>query len=111
MGYAWPGNVRELENLVERMTILHAGEEVGFADLPEKFVGRRAAPQPRSAEDFPEEGVQFNDLVDRYERALIMKALEKSGGVKNRAAGLLNIKRTTLVEKMKKKGMLEEVVR
>lgn len=105
--YDWPGNVRELENLVERMSILCPDQEINVTDLPEKFTGVQRAPQPTQSGEIPDDGIDFNGLVDQYERALITKALEKAGGVKNKAAGLLDIKRTTLVEKMKKKGMLD----
>jgi DNA-binding NtrC family response regulator len=107
--YNWPGNVRELENLVERMAILHSDGEIGVAQLPEKFQGLSPqAPQMISGEiEIPDAGIDFNALVDNFETRLIAKALEKAGGVKNQAAALLNIKRTTLVEKMKKKGMLD----
>lgn len=106
--YDWPGNVRELENLVERMTILYQNREIDAEDLPEKFSGlTRTAPEPPKTGEIPDSGVDFYELVDAYERTLINKALEKAGGVKNRAATLLNIKRTTLVEKMKKKGFEE----
>ena len=107
--YEWPGNVRELENLVERMAILHAEGEITPTQLPEKFSGisPRPAAASSSAIEIPDEGIDFNALVDDFEMQLIVKALEKAGGIKNKAATLLNIKRTTLVEKMKKKGMLE----
>ncbi len=106
--YPWPGNVRELENLVERMAILNGEGEIGPAQLPEKFTGLSPAALPVSGApaEIPDEGIDFNKLVDDFEMGLIVKALEKSGGIKNKAAALLNIKRTTLVEKMKKKGML-----
>jgi len=104
IGYDWPGNVRELENLVKRMTILHPDKEI---DLPEKFSGLKRMPESDLASEIPEDGIDFNALVDQYERRLIERALEKAGGVKNQAANLLHIKRTTLVEKMKKKGMAE----
>jgi DNA-binding NtrC family response regulator len=107
IGYDWPGNVRELENLIERMTILNTNQEVDVEDLPEKIVGRSASVEPSAPSAFPDDGIEFNELIDRYERTLIERALEKAGGVKNKAAALLRIKRTTLVEKMKKKGMLE----
>jgi DNA-binding NtrC family response regulator len=109
--YNWPGNVRELENLIERMAILHADDEIGISHLPEKFQG--LSPQTPGLSsgsiEIPDDGIDFNGLVDQFESDLINKALEKSGGVKNQAAQLLGIKRTTLVEKMKKKGMLEAV--
>lgn len=107
IGYDWPGNVRELENLVERMTILHPDKEIQIEDLPEKFSGLKSMPEPEQTADIPEEGIDFNGLVDQYERRLIERALDKAGGVKNQAANLLHIKRTTLVEKMKKKGMAD----
>ena len=105
--YEWRGNVRELENLVERLSILNPGREIDVEDLPEKFTGARHIPEPGVGAEIPDTGIQFNQLVDQYERVLIQKALAKAGGVKNKAAGLLNIKRTTLVEKMKKKGMID----
>jgi transcriptional regulator with GAF, ATPase, and Fis domain len=107
--YGWPGNVRELVNLVERMAILHSEGEIDVEHLPEKFHGLTPqTPQMTSGTiEIPEEGIDFNKLVDQFETQLIDKALEKAGGVKNQAATLLGIKRTTLVEKMKKKGMLD----
>ena len=109
--YNWPGNVRELENLVERMAILHSEGEIGVEQLPEKFHGLAPQPPRLAADDLeiPDSGIDFNALVDEFESRLILKALEKAGGIKNQAAQLLGIKRTTLVEKMKKKGMLEGV--
>jgi DNA-binding NtrC family response regulator len=108
--YPWPGNVRELENLVERMAILHTEGEIDLPHLPEKFSGltpRPVAPASAGSIEIPDEGIDFNQLVDDFETQLITKALEKAGGIKNKAATLLNIKRTTLVEKMKKKGMID----
>ena len=108
--YGWPGNVRELENLVERMAILHSEGMIEVQHLPEKFTGltpRPPQPAPNGAIEIPDEGIDFNQLVDDFESQLITKALEKAGGIKNKAAALLNIKRTTMVEKMKKKGMID----
>jgi Nif-specific regulatory protein len=109
MRYRWPGNVRELENLVERLTILTSTEAVNASDLPEKFY-QATDFQPdddtstRRIMDFnfPECGIDINSVVRNMERNLILKALEKTGGVKNRAAKLLGLNRTTLIEKMKK---------
>ncbi|MCX7010982.1 MAG: sigma-54 dependent transcriptional regulator [Candidatus Sumerlaeota bacterium] len=103
----WPGNVRELENLVERMSILVGEGEVAAADLPEKFRGQTRQEFADFAE-FPPEGVDLNRLVERFEGRLIRQALDRSNGVKNQAAKLLNIKRTTLVEKIKKLGIAGE---
>ncbi|MGD9123636.1 MAG: sigma-54 dependent transcriptional regulator [Desulfarculaceae bacterium] len=110
--YAWPGNVRELENLLERMVILADGDTIAAEDLPEHMAGDRAlsaAPVETQAVlhtlEVPEDGLDFNAQVDALERSLILQALELTGGVKNQAAALLRLNRTTLVEKIKKKGL------
>ncbi|NOZ25415.1 MAG: sigma-54-dependent Fis family transcriptional regulator [Nitrospirae bacterium] len=109
--YRWPGNVRELENLVERLTILNPGQAITLKDLPERFQALApAAGKPRAAgcpEDMsiPPEGINLNTVIDNLERKLITEALEKSNGIKSKAATLLGLNRTTLVEKMKKKGI------
>ena len=103
-GYDWPGNVRELENLVERMIILSDGPMIGLDDLPERFSGPRAVPQP-GGQVLPEEGFSLNRHLAGMEEDLIRQALAKAKGVKKRAADLLGLNRTTLVEKMKKKGI------
>jgi DNA-binding NtrC family response regulator len=102
--YSWPGNVRELENLIERIVILKKEGVINVSDLPEKFVpvGEKAALNPVV---IPEEGINLEAFVDQFENRLIMQALDKAGGVKSRAAQLLQMNRTTLVEKMKKKGL------
>lgn len=103
--YPWPGNVRELENLMERLVILSEGELVEVSDLPERF--RTALPRrkPPQLADFPEQGVHLANAVQEFERQLILQALEKSHWVKSRAAQLLNLNRTTLIEKMKKQAI------
>ena len=103
----WPGNVRELENLVERLTVLHSGEEIRVEHLPETF--RETMPEGTSrkfsAVEIPDEGVNLNDLLRRFEGDLIDRALKKTDGVKSDAAALLGLKRTTLVERMKKRSL------
>ncbi|MDI9571100.1 MAG: sigma-54 dependent transcriptional regulator [Pseudomonadota bacterium] len=101
--YHWPGNVREMENLVEMLVVMKENGVVTLQDLPGKIrkQGRERQPAPCEV-DLPEEGVDFNKMLLAYERELILKALEKSGGVKNKAARMLNLKRTTLVEKLKR---------
>lgn len=110
--YRWPGNVRELENLIERLTILVNADTVTVPDLPEKFhqtIDSHTADgfHTRQAPDIniPEYGIDINSVVENMERHLILKALEKTGGIKNRAAKLLGLNRTTLIEKMKKMGI------
>jgi DNA-binding NtrC family response regulator len=99
--YHWPGNVRELENLIERMTILKGSGFITPADLPEKLAPALAnAAVP--AVDIPNGGLDFDDAVQTFERQLLTKALERTQGVKSRAAELLHMNRTTLVEKVKK---------
>jgi DNA-binding NtrC family response regulator len=102
--YPWPGNIRELENLMERLVILTEGEIIEVADLPEKFQGLTPA-RPEKPEDFPPHGVRFNDAVQAFERNLILAALRQTNWVKSQAAQLLHLKRTTLLEKMKKQSI------
>jgi DNA-binding NtrC family response regulator len=99
--YSWPGNVRELENLMERLAILAEGEVVDVADLPPKFHPRPLERLPKTL-DFPPQGIDLIALVRDFEKNLILQALDRSQGVKSRAAQLLHLNRTTLVEKMKK---------
>ncbi len=105
--YSWPGNVRELENLVERLAILKGNGQVEVSDLPEKYTLQKANIAEKSSENIslPDSGVDFNTAVDSYENALIVQALEKTGWNRNQAATLLRLNRTTLVEKIKKKGL------
>ncbi|MBI2881384.1 MAG: sigma-54-dependent Fis family transcriptional regulator [Candidatus Tectomicrobia bacterium] len=115
--YHWPGNIRELENLIDRMVVLDRDGVIAMDDLPEKFWG--TPPASGSAEKDPASvpgfgpnlgpsfgklspGVSFETAVSEFEKRLILNALEQTGWVKNKAAKLLNMKRTTLVEKMKK---------
>ena len=102
--HSWPGNVRELENLMERLVILTEGEVIEVTDLPEKFQQLALSPQVKTAE-FSEGGINFTDVVQALERDLILKALHQSNWVKSRAAQLLHLNRTTLLEKMKKQNI------
>lgn len=102
--YDWPGNVRELENIIERMVILCEGDQITVEDLPEK-IARKGAVSQVIQTAIPDEGFSLSHAVNEYEKRLILSALEKTGWVKNRAAKLLNMNRTTLVEKIKKQGL------
>lgn len=106
VNYPWPGNIRELENLVERMTILKGQGQVDISDLPVKYKASKLQVVEIGGMDIPDQGMDFNSAVDSYENALILKALEKTGWNRNQAAALLRLNRTTLVEKIKKKGLI-----
>ncbi len=102
MAYAWPGNVRQLENAIERAVALSGGRtQIETADLTPEIL--QASEQEASPDlTLPEDGIDFEHYVNRIERELIRRALEKTGGNKGRASRLLNLKRTTLVEKLKR---------
>jgi transcriptional regulator with GAF, ATPase, and Fis domain len=119
--YPWPGNVRELENLIQRLVILHRGKRITLKELPEKYCcidlqeeveepavensapsGISTAPPEATWSD---EGLDFNGLISDFEDKLILQALNRTGGNKKEAAKMLNLKRTTLIEKIKKKNL------
>jgi DNA-binding NtrC family response regulator len=102
--YEWPGNIRELENLVERLVILEPDGVLGPEVLPDR-IGHRNVTAAMGRVVLPEEGLNFDATVAEFEDALILQALERSKWVKNRAAQLLGLNRTTLVEKIKKKRL------
>jgi two-component system, NtrC family, response regulator AtoC len=109
MAYEWPGNVRQLENLVERMVAL-TGNRLAIlpVDLPAEINNRDALNYVPFIE-IPEEGINFQDVVTDMERELIVQSLRKTNGNKKLAAKLLNLKRTTLIEKIKRIGLGEGV--
>lgn len=101
VGYRWPGNVRELENVLERMLVLSAGDEIGENDLPEEL--RRVAPKKvdRFLLDLPENGISLEGI----ERELLLRALDKYNGNQTQAARYLDISRRTLIYRMEKHGL------
>lgn len=119
--YRWPGNVRELSNLIERMVIMHPYGVVDVQDLPEKFRPAGAASQteaesvkfdqhlapmePIVAARLPRDGIDLKEHISNLECTLIKQALDESGGVVAHAAKRLNMRRTTLVEKLRKYGL------
>jgi DNA-binding NtrC family response regulator len=104
MLYPWPGNVRELENVIERVVILSSQDILTVDDLPEKFQSLGEANQGVSM-GIPEEGISLDSAVSEFEKTLILQALNKTGWVKNKAAQLLNLNRTTLIEKIKRQNL------
>jgi two-component system, NtrC family, response regulator AtoC len=104
--YDWPGNVREMENVIERTVALTDGEMIERKDLPSSMAGAASLDGP--ALIYPSvtaEGIHLLETMGEIERHMIRDALDLSAGVKARAAALLRINRTTLVEKMKRLGM------
>jgi DNA-binding NtrC family response regulator len=109
MAFPWPGNVRQLENVLERAVALSAGRtQIEVGDLPGEV---QQAGQSAATRGFtlPDEGMDFQDFIHNLEREIIEQSLEKTGGNKGQAARLLNLKRTTLVEKMKRLGWADQV--
>ena len=102
MACPWPGNVRQLENVIEHTFTLAPGRaQMVAADLPADIRNVRPPVDPGEV-SIPEAGVDMEQLVTEYERALIRRALERTGGNKRQAADLLRLKRTTLIEKLKR---------
>ena len=101
--YAWPGNIRELENLIERLVIVKGSGVLMPTDLPPalRIALEKAATTPVPM--FPESGADLKTILDAVEEKMIGEALERTGGNKNRAAELLGLNRTTLVEKLRRR--------
>ena len=111
--YSWPGNVRELENCIERLVILKEEGIILPSDLPSKFFEMEDIDDGIGEKEFmnnlfklSDDGIDLKALIDNIETTMILQALEKTGGVKEKAAKLLGIKRTTLIEKMKRKNLM-----
>lgn len=104
LAHDWPGNVRELENMVERLAILSNSNVIGIDDIPESIRGK-AKRVDFADVSIPQGGITFDEAVEEYEKRLILQALNEADWVKTKAAKLLNINRTTLIEKMKKKNL------
>jgi len=102
MSYHWPGNVRQLENAIERAVAFTAGRsQIDIEDLPIELIGSDTSPSGSSV-SLPEEGLDLIALMASIERDLIERCLDRTNGNKGKAARLLHLKRTTLVEKLKR---------
>ena len=103
MQYHWPGNVRELKNLVERLSVLKQQGIIELDDIPSSM-GIPVIPQMKPLVDINiKKGISFHTQVAEFERRLLLEALEQASWVKEKAAKLLKLKRTTLIEKMKRR--------
>jgi DNA-binding NtrC family response regulator len=105
MGYSWPGNIRQLENAIEHaVAVSGVATEILPEMLPEdvRSPGRSSMVTPVT---IPDEGVDFSAIMNALERELITRGLEKTGGNKRQAARLLNLSRTTLIDKLQRLGV------
>jgi len=102
MAYSWPGNIRELENIIERALALTPGKsQLELRDLPSELQTNKSSISAAEV-TLPENGLDLRQHVHEIERKLIDSALDRTAGNKRKAADLLNINRTTLVEKAKR---------
>ncbi len=106
ISYEWPGNVRELENMMERLSVLVESDIIQLVDLPPHIYGGKETVRGGPSLPFmPAGNLGFGELVDQYQKALIIDALKETHWVKAKAAEKLKMNRTTLVEKIKKLGI------
>jgi transcriptional regulator with PAS, ATPase and Fis domain len=106
--YFWPGNVREVENLIERLVVLNEDGIVRTGDLPDYVINNsHSKPQPDARVALPHDGIDLDGILERIENGFIQQALQRTRGNKTTAAELLNLNRTTFIERLRKKGMLQ----
>jgi len=110
--YSWPGNVREVENLMERLVVLSEETVIRVDDLP-GYVVENAPREPQTSVEIslPQDGVDLDGVLERIEGGFIQQALQRSRGNKTMAAEMLNLNRTTFIERLRKKGILQTVRR
>ena len=106
--YDWPGNVRELENTIERMVVLKGEGTIHPQDLPDRLHGSDASSREPTSVELPAEGLDFRSAVDEFERGLVREALSRCAGNKSKAARLLQMRRTTFIEKLKRLALADE---
>ncbi|WP_167631893.1 sigma-54-dependent transcriptional regulator [Mariprofundus ferrooxydans] len=106
LNYQWPGNVRELQNLIERVTTLKRHGIMELEDLPSRMISDKERVLQSFRMDVENaECIDLKSTVDEFESHLILSALQRFQWNKNQAANFLAMNRTTLVEKIKKKGL------
>jgi DNA-binding NtrC family response regulator len=109
MGYSWPGNIRQLENAVEHAVAMSGHQrEISTAMLPEEIRHPDESCVLASV-TIPDEGINFMSVVSQLERELILRCLEKTGGNKRRAAKLLQLNRTTLIDKLNRLSVASDL--
>lgn len=106
MDHHWPGNIRELENMIERLVVLSRSGTIEVADLPERLHRHSSIEEPAATQfiSFSDQGISLSREIEQLENRLIVGALRQANGITSKAAQLLQVNRTTLVEKMKRKG-------
>ena len=107
--HAWPGNVRQLFNVLERMMVLAEAPVLDEDDLPSSIRQAGTSGPPRVSIDIPDDGLDFYAETERFQRAILEQVLDRVSWNKNRAASLLKMNRTTLVERLKRLGMTPRV--
>jgi len=100
--YPWWGNVRELENAVERLVVLSEGETIRAGDIPDEIRSPDTMPLPQ---EIPAGGVHLDGIIQDLEKRYLLKALEKTGGVKTEAAKLLNLSFRSFRHRLAKYGL------
>ena len=107
MAYDWPGNIRQFENAIEHAVAMSlTASEIGPDSLPEE-VRTKSGPAVVPTVSIPDEGINFTNVVSQLERELILRCLEKTGGNKRQAARLLNLSRTTFIDKLQRLNVAE----
>jgi DNA-binding NtrC family response regulator len=108
MNFSWPGNIRQLENAVEHAVAMSGAETIiGASTLPEELLAPGTSTLVPTV-SIPDEGINFTSVVSQLERELILRVLEKTRGNKRQAARLLNLSRTTFIDKLQRLNLSDD---